>query len=814
MVVVLTISVVAGAVSLVLSSVVFRASRDRADNRIFAAMSALSGVAIMAIGAAYREHVNFEAGAIAYRLGIASEFLVSWFLVLFAYAFPFGRRPSSRTWALCAATTGAFCAYALWGDWHSTLWLRWALFLPDLATLVLTYRAWKSLGAVRERTAIGVVGGTVVVRWLLGFAVFGSRYPVNVESLGAMPVLVNHLIQTVVQVLVIGISILRLHLMGIRRAFRGAVIPLGLGVFLSLYGVLCLILADSLIRYFGNAGTVLAVLIPLLSLGWAVWTFGDSLRELVDGLDPVNQQRRALLERVLSVTGQILDPEAVLAMVKAAVCEVVPDGSIAFAKSSENRVLPGISRALSRDVEKVLLDARESTLVGLSLSGPELAESRMGLDRSALVAVRGQAKLLGAFEIKANAAIGHYELDTIRALADHLAVKFENHALYSSLGRAGRELASIKSFLEDLIESLPSGIVGLVGPELRVRLWNPSEERRTGISKNDAIGKKYLEELQAQPIDDAIAKALKESPRDVVLLSDVGWGQGENRRSLDVTIAPLRSKQSSDGGYVLIFNDVMQKKTLQLELEENRRLAALGRFAAAIAHDIRTPLSSIRMSVQILRSRVDLPPDDMEYFDLTLEAIGRLGREVEELLDFTKPIVLRAEDVRVSDILEDVRDTVAARAIEREVEVRLNVDSSLSVPVDEMRVRQALVNLVDNALQATMPGGVVRLEAERQGEQVVIRVKDSGIGIDEKNLERIWDPFFTTRPDGTGLGLAIVKKTITAHGGAIYVRSEPGVETCFELALPATRATEVFVVLDDCGRREGESYARKFAQNG
>lgn len=807
----LTISFVAGAVSLVMSSVVYRASRDRVDNRLFAVMSALSGLGIMAVGAAYRGNVSFEGGALVYRLGMAGEFLSSWLFVLFVYAFPFGRRPARWLWALCGVLSLGFCGYALWGPWQSAVWVRWALFLPDLVVLFLSYRAWRLLSSGRERTAIGVVGGTVILRWLLGIGILGGRYPIDVALMGAMPVLVHHLIGTVVQVMVIGISVLRFHLMGVRRAFRASVIPFGLGVMVSLYGALVLVLADSLNAGLGSTGAVIAVLIPLLLFGWGAWTFSDSIREFVDGLDPAREQRRDLLERVLSVTGQILDPEAVLAMVKAAVCEVVPDGAISFAKSSGNRVLPGISKNLVEDVERIIGESRGSVFMGVSLSGPVRNDGRKGLEQTALVAVRRQAKLLGAFEVRAKGVVGRDDLDTIRALADHLAVKFENHALYSSLGRAGRELESIKSFLEDLIESLPLGIVGLVGEDFRVKLWNPSEERRTGLSRVEAIGKKYLEELEAQPKDGAIASVLRERPREVVFLSDVG----EAGRSLDVTIAPLRSRNLGQGGYVLIFNDVTQKKALQHEVEENRRLAALGRFAAAIAHDIRTPLSSIRMSVQILRSKVELPPDDMEYFDLTLEAIGRLGREVEELLDFTKPVVLRAEEVRLVDLLEDVRDTVVARAIERDVEVKVEVDSALSVPIDEMRVRQALVNLVENALQATSSRGVVRLQGERQGEQVVIRVKDFGVGIEKKNLERIWDPFFTTRTDGTGLGLAIARKTVIAHGGMIQVSSEPGVETCFEVRLPAIRATEVLVVLEERRKREGVvNYGRKTVEIG
>jgi signal transduction histidine kinase len=414
-----------------------------------------------------------------------------------------------------------------------------------------------------------------------------------------------------------------------------------------------------------------------------------------------------------------------------------------------------------------------------------------------LLPVRRAGVVYGAFELEVLGRTDADDLLTASAMADHLAVKLENVTLSSSLGRAGRELESIRTFVEDLVESLPVGIVGIAGPDLEVRLWNPFEARRTGIDGSEVLGKRYLEDVAELHVEPAIAEAIRQRPEEVLSFPNVGWGQRKDA-AVDVTVAPLRER-GSEGGYVLIMVDATERNALHREVEEFRRLAALGAFAAAIAHDIRTPLSSIRMSVQILRSKVVLPVEDMEYFDLTLEAISRLGKDVEELLDFTKPAFLRVDMVALHEIVEDARDAVD-KGVPSDVSIEVDVPTHLQVPVDEAQVRSMLVNLLQNAVQASEPGARVWLEATCDGDEVSIVVRDEGRGIDPADLDRIWDPFFTTRTDGTGLGLALVRKTVTAHGGRLSVQSEPGRGTTFSVSLPARRATEVLVPIDECRR--------------
>jgi signal transduction histidine kinase len=238
----------------------------------------------------------------------------------------------------------------------------------------------------------------------------------------------------------------------------------------------------------------------------------------------------------------------------------------------------------------------------------------------------------------------------------------------------------------------------------------------------------------------------------------------------------------------------VQRAQAVSELLDARRLAALGQFAAAIAHDIRTPLTSISMNVQILRGKLRLPDDDREHLDIALEELARLDRSVAEILDFAKPVKLTSEPIDVGELIETCSRSLLPVLSGRGVSVRIeppghgdrpDARDALTVHGDPQRLRQVLTNLVDNAANASRPGAEVTLRAAATGDRcVAIEVEDHGRGIGPDDLPRIFEPFFTTRPDGTGLGLAIVHKVIRAHGGDIKVRSTLGAGSTFTITLP------------------------------
>ena len=228
-----------------------------------------------------------------------------------------------------------------------------------------------------------------------------------------------------------------------------------------------------------------------------------------------------------------------------------------------------------------------------------------------------------------------------------------------------------------------------------------------------------------------------------------------------------------------------EHRSLIGQLEETRRLAALGSFAAAIAHDIRTPLTSVQMNVQMLRGKSTLPADDMECFDIALDELRRLDNHVRELLDYAKPLQLHRETIELRDLADDAIRTVEPILAERKQ--RLALDHASDVPavsVDPQRMKQVLWNLLENAAKASPDGATIGVHTRRDGVRIAIEIVDHGAGIAPTDLPRIFEPFFTTRPDGTGLGLAICQKVVKAHAGEIRVQSEPAQGSTFTVLLP------------------------------
>jgi signal transduction histidine kinase len=239
-----------------------------------------------------------------------------------------------------------------------------------------------------------------------------------------------------------------------------------------------------------------------------------------------------------------------------------------------------------------------------------------------------------------------------------------------------------------------------------------------------------------------------------------------------------------------------QMIALKGELEEAGRLASLGQFAAAIAHDIRTPLTSVQMNVQILRGKAGkakLEPDDMEYFDIALEELKRLNSHICELLDYAKPAQLKTAPVDLRELADDAARGMEPILSDRKLQLLKEHPATLpQVLADPSRMRQVLVNLLDNAAQASAQGASIMVRTHSiDGGSIALEVSDSGKGIEAENLPKIFEPFFTTKADGTGLGLAIAQKLVKAQGGEIRVRSKLGEGSTFTIVLPAMRARDV-----------------------
>lgn len=230
---------------------------------------------------------------------------------------------------------------------------------------------------------------------------------------------------------------------------------------------------------------------------------------------------------------------------------------------------------------------------------------------------------------------------------------------------------------------------------------------------------------------------------------------------------------------------------LEQKLRHSERLAALGRVAAGVAHELRNPLATIRLRTQL---SVRNPQEDnvQRNGSVVLEEIARLDRMVERLLFFARPLKIHPQTVDICAILRTSVQTSSRASSNTNVQLQLGeCDSSVRARVDPSALRQLLDNLISNATDSIEPsGGKVLLSAQRSSDgRVRMEVRDSGAGITSQDLKHIFDPFFTTKQSGTGLGLSICYEIVKAHGGDILVESEIGKGTRVMVLLPISGAS-------------------------
>lgn len=230
---------------------------------------------------------------------------------------------------------------------------------------------------------------------------------------------------------------------------------------------------------------------------------------------------------------------------------------------------------------------------------------------------------------------------------------------------------------------------------------------------------------------------------------------------------------------------------LQASTEQVRRadrLSALGELSAGLAHEIRNPLGALEGAVQILQ-RSQLPSETrQEFAEMAGKEVGRLKSLLTHFLDFARPQPPQRMLTDPAMLLDSIARLAAETAKLAQVEISVETQETASVAIDSEQIRQVLLNLVLNAVQAMPNGGQITLRSRQQGESIVLEVVDQGPGIAPENIERIFDPFFTTRPTGTGLGLSIAHQIVRGHGGEISVRNNPDRGAMFVVSLPVVNA--------------------------
>lgn len=257
---------------------------------------------------------------------------------------------------------------------------------------------------------------------------------------------------------------------------------------------------------------------------------------------------------------------------------------------------------------------------------------------------------------------------------------------------------------------------------------------------------------------------------------------------VDTTIIPFMDKQNKPFKYLAIRNDITEKKRTEEILHRQDKLAAVGQLAAGIAHEIRNPLTSIKGYTEFL-SMDETGKDRQELFSIVLEEIERVNSIVEEFMVLSKPIAASLQKKEILPIITNVLSVLDYQLRKSKITTQLTFDDSESlVECDENKLKQVFLNFIKNAVEA-MPNGGNLLIAVKSSEEIKVEIKDNGVGMTEEQLQKIGEPFFTTKNDGTGLGLLVSFKIIESFKGKVYIESEKNKGTSFHISFPKANNT-------------------------
>lgn len=356
------------------------------------------------------------------------------------------------------------------------------------------------------------------------------------------------------------------------------------------------------------------------------------------------------------------------------------------------------------------------------------------------------------------------DLQKVAALAQHISLAVSNARLFASLNEARKSESAARSKLEAVVHSL--GVVVIVF-NAKGRITDSNRKAR------ELIGELAQDWQSAfDRVSPALTKSLSKCLAKARSCAD-GHGSAHDRkqdRSWTIICTPLPG-----GGATAVIEETTEQDRGHREMSRLARLAEIGQMTAAIAHEIRNPLTGIRSAAQMIENAPELAG---EFAGIIEEEVVKLNAICEEFLEFSRPLTLRRREVDISDIALKLAQRHRSDFDAKGVHLKLEIAGEKpTIYADVLRLEQVMRNLVLNALQACEPGDEVRLALWSNG----FSVEDTGKGMQEADLEKLFTPFFTTKPSGTGLGLCNVRKIIDAHGGELSVWSEPGKGSRFDV---------------------------------
>lgn len=345
-----------------------------------------------------------------------------------------------------------------------------------------------------------------------------------------------------------------------------------------------------------------------------------------------------------------------------------------------------------------------------------------------------------------------------------------------------RQIEGLYNYLQTIVNSLPdkiyemdeNGIINFMSRGLRKKSESSSREFKD----------KHFLEFVTSGYEEFVLSKWEEAKKGIYTPYEIETTSKDGRKhNLLITTSPVVGTNH----YILVQRDITEFKNLEKKLYDSQKLAALGQLSAGIAHEIRNPLSSIKMSLQILVKRMNPGGNDLKRFRIAEKEVEHLEMLVNDILAFAKPVEPKKVPVDLSKVLEQAIAMSEKGISDKKIEVRTEYADVPLVAVDAAMMTDALINIIRNAVEASNDSGKIKVTLRytyESRQSVAVEIQDNGSGIDEEDMPHIFNPFFTRKNYGTGLGLSLVKKIIDIHQGTIDIFSKKNEGTKVLIILP------------------------------
>lgn len=365
-------------------------------------------------------------------------------------------------------------------------------------------------------------------------------------------------------------------------------------------------------------------------------------------------------------------------------------------------------------------------------------------------------------------------LDASKSLENYfLALQERIDYLTKELERTNAELKKsleekerTNNFLKTILNSIDEAII-VLDREKRVLMVNEGARKLLNIIESNFVGKHFSE----------IGINIRKEGENQYLI------RNEKQTPVIYSEYPVKKENREENGLIVVMKDISKIKEMENHYERNKRLIAMGEMAAKIVHEIRSPLCSIELFASLLKEDNDLDKKN-ELVEGIIGGIGSLNNILSNMLYFARERKVRARDVYLPSLIDEMIELFKPFLTKKKIKVKKKVEK-MNLFCDPDLMKQAVFNILQNAYYAVDYEGLIEVFLKKDGEYIVLSIKDNGHGISSDNLNRIFDPFYTTRDSGTGLGLAITLKIIEAHKGFIEVISEVGRGSEFKIFLPS-----------------------------